>query len=390
MRPAIVVPMLVILVLLVLTALVALGWVFSSRFLVVQPYTLLPEFEIIAVEPADGSLAVTLPTPDAQPPPQFADTRKAGVYNLLWEGGYGRLGEVLSDDGATVTRVLERVEGRPPEAGAPARLDTAVFRRDPLADHAIPFDEIALQGETGRLAAWWVDQGVDTAVLMLHGRRRADRTETLRIMPMLHTLGFSVMALAYRNHDVSDMSPDGLYHYGASEYRDALVALDFLKSRGIERVVLYGFSTGAEVALMTIRHWPDTGAAPLALVLDSPFLDVRAVIRQGARALDLPATDLLSDLALLVGGWRTGVDWSDLDQRRFAPDLQVPVLIIAGTADSTIPIETVDAFAAAVASPLRYERLEGVEHVEAWNAFPERYEGWVREFLAPWAPGDAP
>lgn len=378
-----VVVLLAVLLLLVLAGLAAAGWVFSTRYLVPAPYALLPEFELLEVDAGvaeAGEGVVVLPPPSAS---QFGDTAKEGFYNLLWDGGYGRLGPVLERDAGRVVRHLELVEGRAPLAGERARLDAAVFRRDPLQDHGIAFEELSLAGPAGRLAAWWVPPaGGDAAVLMLHGRRRADRTETLRIMPTLVDAGLGVMALAYRNHDASDPAPDGFYHYGASEYEDALAGLAELRARGVRGVVLYGFSMGGAVALEAVKRWPADGPELLGVILDSPLVDMRSTIRRGAEKEDLPLVGTLTAVALQVGSWRAGVDWGRLDQREFAPELRVPVLLMAGTADDTTPIGPTDEFAARVSAPLTYWRAEGVEHVELWNQAPGEYESRVRAFLA--------
>lgn len=370
------------LLILIVAGVLASGWYFSSAILVPEPYGLKPEFEILA---ANGD-TVTLPAPPNDR--QFADTRRTGVYNLLWQDGYGRLGEILAADGERVTRRLTLIERRPPQAGDPARLEAFVYRRDPLQDHGIAFEDVRLEGEIGELRAWWIDQQANTAVLMLHGRRRADLRETLRIMPTLVDEGYSVLALAYRNHDESAMSPDGFFHYGASEWQDAVTGLEFLAEQGVERVVLYGFSMGGVVALELMQH---ADAIPEALavegvILDSPLLDMRTVIKQGAKKMALPFSDSLSNLALWMAGLRAGVDWRTLDQRQSAATIDVPVLLIAGTADSTVPIHLADSFAKRISVPLQYQRLEGVEHVEGWNQMPEAYEAWISEFLRQYAP----
>ena len=378
--------LLVAVVLLIIGGALALGWVMSNRYLVPKPYSLMPEFEISEVEddsPGEGGLIVTLPVP--RDPSQFSETGKEGIYNLLWGGGYGRLGTVLEIEGGRVVRRLTNVVGEPPQAGDPARLDVTVFRRDPEQDHGIPFEELELEGEAGELQAWWIDQDgnreANRAVLALHGRRRADRTETLRIIPLLVESGWSVMSLAYRNHDQSGPSPDGLFHYGASEAADALVAVEELARRGVHEVVLYGFSMGGAVALEAAQDWPAEGPELVGIVLDSPLLDPRTVIGKGARDAGLPLPDLITDLSLAVARLRTGVDWGSLDQRLTAHEIDVPVLLIAGTADGTIPIGLVDEFAKGIEAPLEYLRLEGVEHVEGWNRARARYEEAVRDFL---------
>jgi alpha-beta hydrolase superfamily lysophospholipase len=370
------------LVALALVAAVAVGWVMSNRFLVPKPYSLMAEFEIAAVDddnPGNGGVIVTLPV--AEEPTQFSDVAKEGIYNLLWQGGHGRLGGVLNNDGRQVVRRVVDIVGEPPRAGDPARLDVTVFRRDPLSDHGIEFEELELDGPSGKLRAWWMDDGGKRAVLALHGRRRADLTETLRIMPTLRRSGWAVLALAYRNHDRSDPGPDGLFHYGHSEVEDALAGVAELERRGVEEVVLYGFSMGGAVALEALKRWPAEGPRLQGVILDSPLLDPRTVIAKGARDSGLPRAELLTDLALWVARLRTGVDWSNLDQRRAAAAIDVPLLLIAGTADHTIPIALVDEFAALVEAPIEYLRLEGVDHVEGWNRDRPRYEQAVERFL---------
>lgn len=375
-----------LLVLVLAAVLVGFGWVMSNHYLVPAPYSLQAEFELGDVDAVPGgTFLVELPL--VREPTQFAEVGKEGVYGLLWEGGYGQLGEVVEARRGSIVRRLHSVVGRPPSEGAPARLDTTIYRRDPLADHGIPFEDLELQGPAGKLKAWWMDRGTDRAVLALHGRRRADRTETLRLTPVPWECGWSVLSLAYRNHDASDMSPDGFYHYGHSEADDALVALAELRSRGIREVVLCGFSMGGSVALEAVRRWPEDGPRLAGIILDSPLLDMREVIRQGATRFRPPIPRPLVDISLFVGRLRAGTDWRELDHRRLAPRLDVPVLLIAGTRDATIPITLVDEFARQVASPLTYLRLDGVEHVEGWNARRHEYEEAVERFLAGVAEG---
>ncbi len=164
-------------------ALLGLGWYVSSIILVPKPYSLMPEFKIIDVGEDGVKDSVTLPLPASAR--QFADTRRRGVYNLLYETGYGCLGEVIEETPRSLTRTFSLSYGEPPQRGAPARLDYVIYRSDPGA-HGLTFEDLTLQGRVGRLKAWWlpnegdttVDTAVDTAVLMLHGRRRADRTRT--------------------------------------------------------------------------------------------------------------------------------------------------------------------------------------------------------------------
>ncbi|MEZ4607787.1 MAG: alpha/beta fold hydrolase [Deinococcales bacterium] len=218
---------------------------------------------------------------------------------------------------------------------------------------------------------------------MIHGRRRGELKETLRAMPTLVELGYSVLSISYRNHSGSAMSQDGLYHYGATEWQDVKLGYDFLKEQGFERVVLYGFSMGAAISLELLERLEDKSHIQ-ALILDSPMLDAPTVFLTGARQLGLP--DILSNLAITVAGWRIGINWSSLDQRLLASQMTQPILLIGGVRDSTIPISLLDDFASRVKSPLVYKRIDEAEHVESWNLDPQAYATWLTDFLSQYTP----
>lgn len=359
---------------------VYIGWFFSNSILVPQPYGLMEEFKII--DATDST--VTLPVPANRH--QFADTRKVGTYNLLWESGYGRLGNILEEQKDYLIREFELLSASLPAAGAAAHMDNFIYRGlDPLSSHGLAYEDLKLSGQAGPLHVWWLTQPGQRAVLMLHGRRRADLSETLRVMPVLVKLGYPVLALAYRNHDQSVMSPDGFYHYGQSEWQDVITALEFLESKGIKEVAIFSYSMGSSVALETLRHLQQnpglTDVKVVALMMDSPFLNAKEVIRQGARDRGLPLANVVADWALWIAGQRAGVKWSELNHLPLAKQLSIPALLIQCSQDQTIPVALSEQFVRDYQGDIQYQRLEGCDHTEAWNKDPQTYEGWVESFL---------
>jgi len=386
---------------------VAVAWRVAHRFLVPRAYGLMPEFTVLDVRPlppvgtvdplddppghspgdaAAADLEVVLPDPPPDPP-QHADTRLRGAFGLVWEGGHGVLGDVVSDADGRVVRPLTVVDGVVPRPGVPARMDAFYYRRDPARDHGIAFQDLRLDGPVGNLAAWYVPAApgeravAGTAVLALHGRRRGERSETLRALPAFHEVGAPVLALSYRNHDASDASPDGFYHYGASEWQDAIVGARALAERGAESIVVFGISMGGAVALEAAKRWSPDLPPLVGLILDSPLVDPEATVRTAARRAGLPFPASFARAVMLVARWRAGIDLTALRQVDGVARWHAPVLLIAGTHDTTVPIETIDAFAAALHAPHVYHRLEGVQHVEAWNHDPVRYGAWLRAFV---------
>jgi len=379
-------------------ALAAAAWFVADRVarsaLVPAPYGLQAEFSVLAVSAA-GVDAEGRPVVDVRLPlagggafdavvRQFARVDAEGSYGLMWDDGgvigYGRLGPVHEHGGASVARRLTVVHGEPPRAGSDARLDVTLHRRDPRADLGLAFEDVRIVGPVGAVAAWWLPAEGDAAVVMVHGRRRGDRSEALRALPTVVASGASVLVASYRNHDRSDPSPDGLFHYGASEADDLLAALSWLRERGVRRVVLVTYSMGGAVSMLARERWPAEGPELLGLSMDAPLVDPSEVIAHGARQAGVPAP--LARAGIALASRRIGAPLAALDLRRGAHTLDVPLLLHATTGDDTIPIGLVDAFAAAVpADLLTYRRLETGGHVEAWNVDPEGYEAALEDFL---------
>ena len=378
---AIVIALPLAVVLAALTARVARG------LLVPVPYGLQSEFTVLGFDPeGEHRGVVRLPAPPERAS-QFSRTEAHGRYGLMWEVpgggiGHGHLGAVRARGDGSLERTLDVVVGPPPGPGTPARLDVTLYRRDPLADHGVPFEDVRLRGPVGDVAAWWIDRGSDAAVVMVHGRRRGDRSEALRALPIVAEQGVSVLVTSYRNHDASAASPSGLFTYGQDEADDLLAALAWLRERGVRRLAVMGYSMGAAVALVARERWPAEAPTLLGIAMDSPLLDPREVVRLAVVRSGFPLPDLLTDLALTWAAVRAGVAWGPLDLRRVAPGLDVPVLLIGAVDDRTIPIALLDEFAAAApADTLTYWRVAGADHVEAYNLDPEGYAARLSAFL---------
>ncbi|CAN5508826.1 alpha/beta fold hydrolase [soil metagenome] len=363
-------------ILLVSVAALTVGWHFSSRILAVESPAFRPEFEILEV--LEGAVVL----------PRTERTGRQGLYGLRWENGRALLSDVLAEDEESVRRRYEPLEGTPPRAGDSAQMDSYLYGGEPRSSLGLDFESLVLRGEAGDLHAWWLGGEVGTAVIMLHGRG-AGRHESLRTLPAVLAGGYGALLLAYRNHNGSAPSPDGFHHYGKSEWRDVMSAVDYLvETQSIERVVLYGFSMGGAVALEAARELsrrelalggPDSLLA--GIILDAPMLDVNAAIREGAVRLGLPLPGPLARLALLVARLRTGIDWTALDKRRTLREVHAPILLIHGVADAVTPVHVSDEFAALAPQQVRYHRVLGAGHVESWNQDPASYEGWIRDFL---------
>src|SRR5262249_19083632 len=90
---------------------------------------------------------------------------------------------------------------------------------------------------------------------------------------------------------------------------------------------------------------------------------------------------ILADGAEWLTSLRHGVHWKDLDFRSMAAKLKIPVLLIHGDADQTVPVSASDAFAKSRPDLITYDRVAGAGHVRAWNRDPAAFQSAVANFL---------
>lgn len=203
-----------------------------------------------------------------------------------------------------------------------------------LPDAAAPVapddvEEVALTtGDGLELTSWFlaVDDPVST-VLVTPGNA-GNRALRLPLARELAARGHQVLLLDYRGYGGNPGRPDG-----DGLIADAVAAHDHLVGRGDvdpDRVVHLGESIGTGVAAGVSAQ-----REPAAVVLRSPFPELADA---GARAYPfLPVRTLLRDRFLVT--------------ERLAP-LDVPVLVVAGSADRIVPTDLSERVADDLGAPL--------------------------------------
>ncbi|AXI80001.1 alpha/beta hydrolase [Peterkaempfera bronchialis] len=306
-------------------------------------------------------------------------TSRRGTYALEWPGGHAVVGEVLETDAQTVVRRLERVDGTPPTPGARVSLTPRVLVGDPGSALGLDFDQTWVRGELGPMPAWYVPGIRDLWVVAVHGPG-ADRSQVLPILPLLYSFRLPVLAITYRNDEGAPRSPDGLGHFGETEWRDVEAAVRLALQDGARHVLLYGWSLGATMALQTAAHssWRD---AVGGLVLDSPVLDWPAAVRRQATRRGVPPA--LAELGVRAAQGRSGVDLGEFARLGRGEGLDVPTLILQSPDDTVAPLPVARRLADAREDLVTLHTVPGAEHAALWNADPPGYEEALRRFLTP-------
>ncbi|MEU3844033.1 alpha/beta fold hydrolase [Streptomyces sp. NPDC028635] len=309
---------------------------------------------------------------------------RPGTYGLAGDGSHAIVGQVLDSaehTADTVVRRLERVTHGTLEPGDKVWLTANLHVGDPKAALGLEHADVDVPGELGSLPAWFVPAARDTWVIAVHGLGTT-RELPMNVMGMLNRLRLPVLSLAYRGDLGAPRPPDGLNHFGETEWRDVDAAIRYAVRYGARRVVLYGWSTGATMALRA-SELSGMRERVSGLVLDSPVLSWPTTLRALALARRTPGA--LLPLAVRAAQGRTGLQDGPADGTIVADadGLTVPTLIVHGPGDTVAPWRFSRRFAARRPDLVALHTVAQAPHGAMWNADPDAYEEALRRFLTP-------
>ncbi|KDN82488.1 alpha/beta fold hydrolase [Kitasatospora cheerisanensis] len=337
---------------------------------VVQPGAVEPPPAVTVHELGPGRVTLTA-TPD---------TVRRGHYALEWgEGGHAVVGEVLAAAGGRVTRRLERAEHGTLAVGTEVRLTPRVLIGDPRSALGLDFTDTAVPGDLGAFPAWRTTGMRGTCVVLIHGAA-AGRSQALPVLPLLHALRLPTLTVTYRGDAGAPVSPDGLAHFGETEWQDVDAAIGSALDHGAGRVVLCGWSMGATIALQTAARSARRERIA-GLVLDSPVLDWSESVRRAAAGRG--ASPMLAELGALSAQGRTGVDLADFARIASGADLPAPTLLLQSPDDPITPWAPARRLAAEREDLVSLHSVPHAQHAALWNADPAGYTEALRRFLTP-------
>lgn len=307
---------------------------------------------------------------------------RPGRYGLAGDGFHAVVGPVRDDtvhSADTVVRSLERVTHGTLEPGDRAWFTPNLYVGDPRTALGLDHTDLDIPGELGSLPAWFVPAARDTWVIAVHGIGNT-REHTMNLMEVLHRHRFPVLAPAHRGDPGAPRSPDGLHHLGETEWRDLDAAMHHAVRAGARQVVLYGWSTGATMALRAAAR-SDVRAHVAGLVLDSPVLDWEATLRALAAAGRTPG--VLLPLAVRAAQGRTGLYGDRSPGAVHLDRVAVPTQIFHGPDDTVAPWRFSRRLAADHPNTITLHTVADAPHAAMWNADPQAYEEALRRFLTP-------
>ena len=359
---------------------------YFARQVVVPKYSRREGLEVRAVHTnGDGSLEIELPATE--------QTRAPGRYSFWYEQGTGHacLGAVVESHPGrrTVTRTVERVDSGSLKHAAAGIWSGYVYSKPEQL--GLPYQDVLIPVVNGVAPAWTFDPpaGVNSSgvwAIHIHGMG-GKRAGALRGVPVASRLGLTSLVVSFCNDGDAPPSSDGRYSLGQTEWRDVEAGINYAISNGAERIVLFGWSLGASIALQAAALSPNS-LRVAGMVLDAPVFDWRTTLAANAKAAGLSRplvhlgfTILRSKALRWVTGLAEPIRLDSLDWLARATELNKPILVLHGEKDETTPFEASKKAASLRPDLVRLVEFEAVGHSLEWNVDPEKWERSVEEWF---------
>jgi len=196
-------------------------------------------------------------------------------------------------------------------------------------DFNLPFEEVSFKADKMELKGWFIPAEKDKAktIILLHGYP-ADKSDILPRTLFLHN-DYNLLLFDFRYLGQSQGKYTTL---GIKEVDDLLAAIDYLKSRDISEVGVWGFSMGAAVALMASPDAPEVKA----VVSESSYASLELLSHQLYiyPVLKYP----LGFFTTLWGKILLGIDFKKQSPVKAAEKINIPVLLIHSENDQVFDI----------------------------------------------------
>ncbi len=247
-------------------------------------------------------------------------------------------------------------------------------------DLGFQYEEVSFTTADGVKLAGWLIPSVTLAtegkpaptIILLHGYP-ADKGDILPIMSFLQKK-YNLLLFDFRYLGQSE----GKYStVGAKEVEDLRAAIQFLKTRGVEEVGVWGFSLGGAVALMTAPNAPEIKA----IISESSYASLDLMVRELYR---IPLLKYPS--AYLTGFWAKiflGIDLKKASPAESAKNLNIPILVVHSKNDEVIPFKNALLIQEALKNNPRAEFWfeENLAHGQLGSEYQKRIEEFFNKHL---------
>lgn len=226
------------------------------------------------------------------------------------------------------------------------------------------------------LRGWWLPYSrSNRTIIFLHGYA-GSKDPDLKYSLAIHQAGFNILLFDFRAHGQSD---GNLTTLGALETRDVKAAIDYVSSRGSEKIGLLGFSMGGRTALLAAAI---SRQGVSAIVSDGGPLDLSFTILQQLKDKRIPwgIRHIITISILFGASLRAGENLFRADPIRHTSALHdIPIYLIHAELDPYTRLEDLQTMVAELGEDVKLEIIPGVKHRETDTL---NFSGYISRIIA--------
>ena len=221
----------------------------------------------------------------------------------------------------------------------------------------LPFEEVNIGStDDATLHGWFIPGGPPNRTLIYYHGNAGNIGDRLAKLKILHGIGMNIFIFDYRGYggSIGDLSFQGVVD-------DSLAAYHYVESRedvDPKHIILYGESLGGAMALKVAQQ-----EEVAAVILESTFTSIKDMARRAYSVLSPIAPDIYRSIDII-------------------PKIHVPILIMHGTSDKTVPFVMGDMLYKAAPQPKRFVPFEGAEHTNIHEMARDKYIETIDTFMA--------
>lgn len=265
----------------------------------------------------------------------------------------------------------------------------APLSSNPQAAIGLNYEDVIFPSKSGNttVSGWFIPADADESqsepsartVVFSHGygaNREENWVPMYELSKLLHELNYNILLFDYGYASKEYKAPAT---GGLEESQQLLAAVDYVKSRGAEDIVVWGFSMGAGTALQAALQTDEIDA----MILDSLFIpSPEALFDNLNQFVSLPRFSLPL-IESLIPLW-TGTSFGSIPASEvIANTYKIPLYIIHGTNDVKAPYQTAEAIAADQGNMLsRSWIVPNGQHEMLFQVHPKEYIQRAALFLS--------
>jgi uncharacterized protein len=214
-------------------------------------------------------------------------------------------------------------------------------------------------GKVERIHGWWIPSANPQAPVFLYFHHNAVNIgANVSQARKFHQMGCSILLIDYRGFGQSE----GGFPIEPQVYEDAQTAWNYLtQQRQIppQQIFIYGHSVGGAIAIDLAAKQPEAAG----LIVQNTFTSLRDMTKRFGLSWVLPIDLLLKP------------EFNSIEKIR---SLQIPVLILHGTADPQIPVQMGQALFEAAPEPKKLILIPDAGHD---NNMEKQYYQLIQQFM---------